>query len=90
MIMNKEYIHKDTRTDEPLHVQIETLTRWQDPTIYEKDKEIKRLNNIINEFEKYLINEIKRLENVEQTPSIILITGKIHDIYDELQKLKEG
>ena len=56
----------------------------------QKDKEIQRLNNIINEFEKYLINEIKRLESVEQTPAIVLITGKIHDIYDELQELKEG
>ena len=56
----------------------------------QKDKEIQRLNNIINEFEKYLINEIKRLESVEQTPAIVLITRKIHDIYDELQELKEG
>lgn len=55
-----------------------------------KDKEIERLNNIVNELEKSLINEIKRLENVEQTPVIVLLTGKVYDIYDELKKLKEG
>ena len=53
-----------------------------------KDKEIERLNNIINELEKYLIEEISRLENVEQTPTIILITGKVGDILDELRNLK--
>ena len=56
--------------------------------LIKKDKEIEGLNNIINELEKYLINEIKRLKNVEQTPTIVLIIGKIHDIFDVLQQLK--
>lgn len=38
---------------------VETFTRWVDPTIKEKDKEIERLNNIMNEFEKWLQENIK-------------------------------
>lgn len=37
--------------------EIETFTRWQDPTIEEKDKEIERLNNIINELKWKPIEE---------------------------------
>lgn len=36
-----------TTTQEP-----QILTRWVDPTIKEKDKEIERLNNIINNIKK--------------------------------------
>lgn len=50
--------------------------------------EVDRLNNNWNKLEKYLIEEISRLENVEQTPTIILITGKVEDILDELRNLK--
>lgn len=34
--------------------EIETFTRWQDPTIEEKDKEIERLESIINQVDKYV------------------------------------
>ena len=52
--MNIDYLHHDTKTDEPLQTQIETLTRWQDPTIEEYKKEITRLNNIIEQVIEYI------------------------------------
>ena len=48
----EENLHKEKSTD-----KIEVLTRWQDHTIEEKDKEIEKLNNIINELEKWLKEE---------------------------------
>jgi len=49
-----DFVHHDSKTNEPLQKQIETFTRWQDPTIKEYKKEIERLNNIINEYEKIM------------------------------------
>ena len=49
--------------------------------IYEKDKEIERLNNIIDELEKYLLQ--LRLTDVD---------GKtiVYRLLDKLKELKEG
>lgn len=51
---------------------------------------ITNLQNITNGIETYLKKEIERLESGEQTPSIILITGKLNDVLDEFYELKEG
>ena len=84
--MNKEYIHKDTRTDEPLQVQIETLTRWQDPTIKEYKKEIERLNNIID-----LV--VKDMEMTKYNPELPTYNSCVAVDKDHIQqwidKLKE-
>ena len=59
--------------------------------INEKDKEIERLNNIINELEKYHIKSMKNLENTEDFKYIG--TNHIKILYEEhkrtLDKLKE-
>lgn len=39
------------------NTNIEIITRWQDPTIEEYQREIERLNNIINELEN-IINKM--------------------------------
>ena len=44
----------DVRYDEE---SMQKFNRWQDPTIEEYKKEIERLNNIIDEFDKWLIGE---------------------------------
>ena len=36
------------------NTNVEIITRWQDPTIEEYQKEIERLNNILDEIEKYI------------------------------------
>ena len=48
--------------------------------IEEKDKEIERLNNIINEFDKFLFGELQTYGG----------GGTTQEYYDKLQKLKEG
>ena len=51
--------------------------------LYEKDKEIERLNNIINELEKYLKENSKQSELFE-------CDRYYKSILDKLKKLKEG
>lgn len=59
--------------------------------IDEKDKEIERLNNIINELEEYHIKSMKNLENTEDFKYVG--TNHIKILYEEhkrtLDKLKE-
>lgn len=59
-------------------------------------KEIERLNNIINELEKWLNNEIKRLDEMQGTydkygkkkdANIIYISGAYNEVLDKLQEL---
>ena len=91
--MNIDYIHHDTRTDEPLQIQIKTLTKWQDPTIEEKDKEIERLNNIIdiktNRIQQLMKRLSKRREKVDRLNNIINelekdLTNILEDMYISL------
>lgn len=57
-----------------------------------------RLNNVINELENGLKEEIDRLEKVAlenknnkfEFDKLVLIRGKVMDIYEELKELKEG
>ena len=63
-------------------------------------KEIERLNNIINELEKWLKNEIKRIEDLqnpakskikpygEEYNNYTLIIGAYDNALDKLQELK--
>ena len=63
---------------------METLTRWQDPTIEQQKKEIDRLNNIINELEQWL----KSVDTVVNEDNISYIEYNL--ILDKLQELKEN
>ena len=49
---------------------IEIITRWQDPTIEEKDKEIERLNNIIKDIETYIY--LWNIEEIGEKTMLIL------------------
>ena len=80
-----------------LREEPEVLTRWIDPTIQEKDKEIERLNNIINEIEKALDDEINdykgNIEIEKNTLSGEFLRGcafEAHDLKKRLKILKEG
>ena len=64
---------------------VETFTRWVDPTIKEKDKEIEKLNRIIeiktNRIQELMKRLSKRQEKVEE----------LNNIINELEKtLNEG
>ena len=72
--MNIGYLYHDTRADEPLQNQIIDIRKQQikeeteleinefiNQKLKEKDKEIERSNNIINELEKWLESEIDRI-----------------------------
>ena len=50
--------------------------------------EVLKLNSDWNQLKTYLKNEIKRLQSVEQTSTIILITGKLTDVLDEMSEIK--
>ena len=56
---------------EYLNTIIETITK-------EKDKEIERLNNIINELEKYLFSQLQEYGG----------GGLVQEYYDKLKELK--
>lgn len=77
--MNKiDYIHKDTRTlPDTITGEIQTITRWQDPTIEEYKKEIERLKNGYCELEKYFAKPNKFIERPERMK-----------ILDKLKELK--
>lgn len=57
--------------------------------IEEKDKEIERLNNIINELEEFLKQEIERLMHIEQSNNVIFIIGAYTEVLDKIQELKK-
>ena len=65
---------------------METLTRWQDPTIEQQKKEIDRLNNIINELEEYL----KKLYIQRKDRSSYKYGQDYKEILNKLQELKEN
>ena len=65
---------KKAMTEEP-----EIFTRWADPTIYEKDKEIERLNNDI----KILLKENDNKEKV-----IIKYENIINEAIDKAKTMK--
>ena len=59
-------------------------------TIKNQDKEILRLNNIINKLEKWLNDEIYRHEEVYKPSNPIFIeNGELHKVLDKLIELKE-
>ena len=74
-INNKVLLDDCVLREEP-----EVLTRWIDPAIQEKDKEIERLTNIINELENYLIEMSDRSWDDN---------GAYDDVLDKLKELKE-
>ena len=66
--------------------------------VYLQKSEVERLNNILKELENGLKEEIDRLEKVAlenknnkfEFDRLVLIRGKIMDIYYELKELKGG
>ena len=58
---------------------VETFTRWQDPTVEEYKKEIDRLNNIINELEKWIESKIDTVKY-----------NSFDEVLDKLKELKEN
>ena len=74
-------------------IEITDVESWNKviSSIEDKDKEIERLNNIINELEEYHIKSMKNLENTEDFKYVG--TNHIKILYEEhkrtLDKLKE-
>ena len=75
-------INDEVLIDDVVLRKPETFTHWVDPTIEEKDKEIERLNNIINELEKYM-----RYERINDGQ---IDEWTIMEIQMKLKELKEG
>lgn len=76
------------------NTNVEIITRWEDPTIEEFKKEIEKLNNIINELEKYLIEEIEDYDKHINSQYITDITREQYEgekvcFEDTLCKLQE-
>ena len=86
-----------------LREEPEVLTRWQDPTIKEQQKEIERLTaesteweskcykyqNIIDELEKYINKMIKEDSKYNDVASRYGVLN-CKNILDKLKELKEG
>ncbi len=53
-------------------------------------KEIDRLNNVINELEKWLINETEKLHNISGDNFTTVGQSVYQEILDKLKELKEG
>lgn len=49
-------------------------------TLEAKDKEIERLNNIINELEKYIISQMQEQETLKETKSPTYIFCKLQEL----------
>ena len=58
-------------------------------TVHEQHWEIERLNNIINELEKWLKEEIERLMTIEQSNNVIFLIGAYTEVLDKIKELKE-
>ena len=65
---------------------IEIITRWQDPALDEKDKEIERLNNIIKKIEKYIDEE---LEEFEEDDDKVIDEYNMECLKEYIQELKK-
>ena len=91
-MLTMEYIKENEKT---YQVQIEELTNrveYEQRRNQRKDKEIKRLNNIINELEKYINNEWNAIEKEPDNSFYdgydTCIEEMKKDILDKLQELK--
>ena len=67
---------------------VETFTQWVDPTIAEKDKEITRLNNIIERIDSFVDRTITVIEQ-QPTGNDEWILERLNGI-KYLTELKEG
>ena len=70
---------------------VETFTRWQDPTIEEYKKEIDRLNNVIDGLEKWLEEKQQEYEGIYDyyERSCYLFSKEILDKIKELKESKQ-
>ena len=66
---------------------LEALTIEQQTQLFVKDKEIERLNNIINELEKWLDEEYQYYDKYGSAPTGCAM-GQINRTKDKLQELK--
>lgn len=62
---------------------IQTFTRWQDPTIDEYKKEIDRLNSIIEEIEDFIRDEYRNPSEQDLEWEVGLILDKIVELKDD-------
>ena len=74
-----------TITKEP-----EVLTRWIDPTIKEKDKEIERLKNINDNLYDELVGWIVDYENNIVNNDVYGKYIYVDDLVSKIEELKEG
>ena len=65
---------------------LEALTIEQQTQLFVKDKEIERLNNIINELEEHIVRKLKEFNNPEEYYTL----KQIVNIHYRLQELKEN
>lgn len=68
----------------------EVFTRWIDPTIKEKNKEIERLNNIITELEKFLREYEKNRDSFKWNEQDYIDTIEEIEKIVKLKELKEN
>ena len=85
--MNKEYIHKDTKTDEPLQQELQNYFQvisgtalYYENYVRNLQQELERYKNIIDELEKYID---------EESEKTILSTGHLTCLMMIKNKLKE-
>ena len=99
--MNEEYVNilEELSKKESTTLALNLMEITADNVI--KDKEIERLNNIINELEKWLESEIKRIAELqnpvkykikpygEEYNNYTLIIGSYNEVIFKIEELKE-
>ena len=79
------YIHLGD--EEPLN-EFEKASQRCLVEVQSLNREIERLNNIINGLEKWLKEEVERLMTIEQSNNVIFLIGAYTEVLDKLQELK--
>lgn len=91
--MNKEYIHKDTKTDEPLQQELQNYFQvingtalYYENYVKQLEQELERYKNIIDELERYIKTEAKIEIYGDKTGLRTFVDGQ--DLLDKLKELK--
>ena len=77
-----DYTHHDSRTDEPLQKQIQTFTRWVDPTIKDLQQELDQYKNNWEELEKWLKKAIEIYNDVD-VKTLLMVQDKLKELEEE-------
>ena len=86
---DQENYDKLVRTYENCRWFIDNWEQFEQNVEYQR-KEIDRLNNVINELEKQLINETEKLHNISGDNFTTVGQSVYQEILDKLKELKEG